>query len=106
MCALPAMAPQQAVRSKCACRARQVGECDVVLEAGAKALEKWEARSMRRDILLAMALAHLGLASDALEAKEQARLYACMHAQPLCGWQDTALSTPSRRPINELYRPC
>ena len=50
----------------------QVGECDVVLEAGAKALEKWEARSMRRDILLAMALAHLGLASDALEAKEQA----------------------------------
>ena len=52
---------------------RQVGECEVVLEAGARALEKWEARSLRRDILFACALAHLGLASDALEAREQVR---------------------------------
>ncbi|KAK9906858.1 hypothetical protein WJX75_009282 [Coccomyxa subellipsoidea] len=50
---------------------QEVGECDIVLEYGSKALEKWEARSMRRDILFAMALAHLGLASDALEAKEK-----------------------------------
>lgn len=51
--------------------AQQVGEHDIVLEYGSKALEKWEARSMRRDILFAMAMAHLGLASDALEAKEK-----------------------------------
>lgn len=50
---------------------KQVGEHDIVLEYGSKALEKWEARSMRRDILFAMAMAHLGLASDALEAKEE-----------------------------------
>ncbi len=50
----------------------QVGEHEVVLEAGRKALEKWEARAFRRDILYAMSLAHLGLASEALRAKEQA----------------------------------
>ena len=44
----------------------------MVLEAGRKALEKWEARAFRRDILYAMTLAHLGLASEALKAKEQA----------------------------------
>ncbi len=46
----------------------------MVLEAGRKALEKWEARAFRRDILYAMTLAHLGLASEALKAKEQASL--------------------------------
>ena len=46
----------------------------MVLEAGRKALEKWEARAFRRDILYAMTLAHLGLASEALRAKEQASL--------------------------------
>ena len=45
-----------------------MGEHEVVLEVGARALDKWEARAMRRDILLAMALAHLGLASEAFEA--------------------------------------
>ncbi len=59
--------------------AQQVGECDIVLEYGSKALEKWEARSMRRDILFAMALAHLGLASDALEAKEKVSSTILMH---------------------------
>ena len=54
--------------------AAQVGEHEVVLEAGRKALEKWEARAFRRDILYAMTLAHLGLASEALRAKEQAGL--------------------------------
>ena len=49
----------------------QVGEHEIVLEAGEKALEKWEARAFRRDILYAMALAHLGLASEALRGKEQ-----------------------------------
>ena len=44
----------------------------MVLEAGSKALEKWEARAFRRDILYAMSLAHLGLASEALKAKDQA----------------------------------
>lgn len=58
---------------------RQVGEHEVVLEAGRKALEKWEARAFRRDILYAMSLAHLGLASEALRAKEQAR--SCLTAQ-------------------------
>ena len=51
----------------------------MVLEAGRKALEKWEARAFRRDILYAMSLAHLGLASEALRAKEQAR--PCLAAQ-------------------------
>lgn len=51
--------------------ALQVGEFDIVLEHGNRALEKWEARSMRRDILFAMSLAHLGLASEALEAKDK-----------------------------------
>ena len=59
----------------------QVGEHEVVLEAGRKALEKWEARAFRRDILYAMSLAHLGLASEALRAKEQAR--PCLPASPL-----------------------
>ena len=54
--------------------AAQVGEHEVVLEAGRKALEKWEARAFRRDILYAMTLAHLGLASEALKAKEQASI--------------------------------
>ena len=44
-----------------------------MLEAGSKAMEKWEARALRRDILYAMSLAHLGLASEALKAKEQVR---------------------------------
>ena len=52
----------------------------MVLEAGRKALEKWEARAFRRDILYAMTLAHLGLASEALRAKEQAGLPS--HQQP------------------------
>ncbi|KAK9845219.1 hypothetical protein WJX81_000406 [Elliptochloris bilobata] len=47
---------------------QEVGEHEVVLEVGARALDKWEARGMRPDILLAMALAHLGLASEAFEA--------------------------------------
>ena len=56
------------------CNKLQVGEHEVVLEAGSKALEKWEARAFRRDILYAMSLAHLGLASEALKAKD--------HVQP------------------------
>ena len=52
----------------------------MVLEAGRKALEKWEARAFRRDILYAMTLAHLGLASEAVKAKEQASL--AFHQNP------------------------
>lgn len=57
----------------------QVGEHEVVVEVGARALDKWEARAMRRDILLAMALAHLGLASEAFEAPGHVR-----GASPVC----------------------
>lgn len=57
----------------------QVGEHEVVIEVGARALDKWEARAMRRDILLAMALAHLGLASEAFEAPGHVR-----GASPVC----------------------
>ncbi|CAL5227691.1 g10699 [Coccomyxa viridis] len=59
---------------------QEVGEHEVVLEAGRKALEKWEARAFRRDILYAMSLAHLGLASEALRAKEQVAA-GCSHLQ-------------------------
>ncbi len=51
----------------------QVGEFDIVLEVGGKVLEKWEARSMRRDILFAMALAHCGLATKSLDGKDKVR---------------------------------
>lgn len=53
------------------CSLVQVGEYDIVLDIGGRVLEKWEARSMRRDVLFAMALAHLGLATDALDAKDK-----------------------------------
>ncbi len=68
-----------------------------MLEYGSKALEKWEARSMRRDVLFAMALAHLGLASDALEAKEkvshQPHLCLLNRSQPFLSLQQRALSS-------------
>ena len=38
-----------------------------MLAAGAELLEKWETRSFRRDILLSMALAHCGRASEAFD---------------------------------------
>jgi hypothetical protein len=57
--------------TKAAGKLWQVGEFDIVLDVGSKVLEKWEARSMRRDILFAMALAHCGLATEALDAKDK-----------------------------------
>ncbi len=45
----------------------QVGEYDTVIEVGQRVLETWESRQFRRDVLLSMALAHCGLASDEFE---------------------------------------
>ncbi len=45
----------------------QVGEYNIVLEVGRRVLETWESRQFRRDVLLSMALAHCGLASDEFE---------------------------------------
>ncbi|EIE24067.1 hypothetical protein COCSUDRAFT_65723 [Coccomyxa subellipsoidea C-169] len=79
---------------------QEVGECDIVLEYGSKALEKWEARSMRRDVLFAMALAHLGLASDALEAKEKKVALGSAHLEEaLCLLKDAG--QPPVSPILE-----
>lgn len=77
----------------------QVGEHDVVLEAGRKALEKWEARAFRRDIMYAMVLAHLGLASEALRAKEQ------VHGQ-LLSTQSPCLSLHSVRHAHRASFQC
>ncbi|CAL8462399.1 g1932 [Coccomyxa elongata] len=79
---------------------QEVGEHDIVLEYGSKALEKWEARSMRRDILFAMAMAHLGLASDALEAKEKKVALGSAHLEEaLCLLKDAG--QPPVSPILE-----
>ena len=45
----------------------QVGEYDIVIEVGQRVLDTWESRQFRRDVLLSMALAHCGLASDDFE---------------------------------------
>ena len=42
----------------------QVGEFDLVISLGTKLLAKWESRPFRRDVLLSMALAQCGLASE------------------------------------------
>lgn len=44
-----------------------------MLELGARLLDTWESPSLRRDILLSMALAHCGLASRALDRSTPAR---------------------------------
>lgn len=44
----------------------QVGEFDLVISLGTKLLAKWESRPFRRDVLLSMALAQCGLASEVL----------------------------------------
>ncbi len=77
----------------------------MVLEAGGRALEKWEARGMRRDILLACALAHLGLASDALEARDQVR----EGTPPLPGQHKCTLASDAlgaRDQVREGRPPC
>jgi len=47
-----------------------VGEYDLVLAMGTKLLEKWESRGFRRDILLSMALAQCGLATDTFAVQQ------------------------------------
>ena len=42
----------------------QVGEFDLVISLGTKLLAKWDSRPFRRDVLLSMALAQCGLASE------------------------------------------
>jgi hypothetical protein len=49
----------------------QVGESDIVLEAGQKALDMKEAKSFRRDVLLSMALAQCSLAAQAFDTKDE-----------------------------------
>jgi len=70
-----------------------VGEHEVVLEVGARALDRWEARAMRRDVLLAMALAHLGLAAEAFEAPGHVRAARCAP-----GGGAAAAPTPAAQP--------
>ncbi|KAK9818230.1 hypothetical protein WJX72_009142 [[Myrmecia] bisecta] len=50
---------------------QEVGEFDLVIEVATQVLLKWESRAFRRDILLSMALAHCGTASEAFGAKDQ-----------------------------------
>ncbi len=50
--------------------AAEVGEYDLVLAMGTKLLEKWESRGFRRDILLSMALAQCGLATDTFAVQQ------------------------------------
>lgn len=50
----------------------QVGEFDLVIAMGTRLLEKWESRGFRRDILLSMALAQCGLATDTFAVKQVA----------------------------------
>eukprot|EP00891_Asterochloris_glomerata_P007485 jgi/Astpho2/7485/Aster-x1440 len=45
---------------------QEVGEFDLVISLGTKLLAKWESRPFRRDVLLSMALAQCGLASEVL----------------------------------------
>lgn len=48
----------------------QVGEYDLVVAMGTKLLETWESRVFRRDILLSMALAQCGLATDTFAVQQ------------------------------------
>lgn len=48
----------------------QVGEYDLVVAMGTKLLQKWESRIFRRDILLSMALAQCGLATDTFAVQQ------------------------------------
>ena len=48
----------------------QVGEYDLVVAMRTKLLEKWESRGFRRDILLSMALAQCGLATDTFAVQQ------------------------------------
>lgn len=48
----------------------QVGEYDLVVAMGTNLLEKWESRAFKRDILLSMALAQCGLATDTFAVKQ------------------------------------
>lgn len=50
----------------------QVGEAEVTLEVGKAALADSKAGPFKRDILLAMALAHCTLASSAFSTQDQA----------------------------------
>lgn len=49
----------------------QAGEADVVLAAGEKALMMKESKPLKRDILLAMALAQCSLAAQAFDSKDE-----------------------------------
>ncbi len=49
----------------------QVGESDIVLEAGQKALDMKEAKPFRSDVLLSMALAQCSLAAQAFDTKDE-----------------------------------
>ena len=60
--------------------AAQVGEYDLVLAMGTKLLEKWESRGFRRDILLSMALAQCGLATDTFAVQQVKQ---CVHSKVL-----------------------
>ena len=48
----------------------QVGEYDLVVAMGTKLLQTWESRIFRRDILLSMALAQCGLATDTFAVQQ------------------------------------
>ncbi|KAL3148377.1 hypothetical protein ABBQ38_013833 [Trebouxia sp. C0009 RCD-2024] len=51
---------------------QEVGEYDLVVAMGTKLLETWESRVFRRDILLSMALAQCGLATDTFAVQQVA----------------------------------
>ena len=58
----------------------QVGEYDLVVAMGTNLLEKWESRAFKRDILLSMALAQCGLATDTFAVKQVLPADRCMLA--------------------------
>lgn len=63
--------------------AAQVGDYDLVLAMGTKLLEKWESRGFRRDILLSMALAQCGLATDTFAVQQVSNAYTSKYLSSL-----------------------
>ena len=59
----------------------QVGEAEVTLEVGKAALSNSKSSPFKRDILLAMALAHCSLASSAFSAQDQVSPARCIFPQ-------------------------
>ena len=92
--------PQQAQAFKSGLiSAAQVGEYDLVLAMGTKLLEKWESRGFRRDILLSMALAQCGLATDTFAVQQVNDTYTSKYSSflrqsdrtPCCCLQDDCI---------------